>query len=433
MVASLGSAQAAKYSSRHVTGVRHATGPQGTRIVIDLSDRAPYEVIRVQNPTRIAVNLRQTQLGRGVKPFEIDGGAVRRVRVNRLSWGAQIVLDLRGEATWRDFYLAPVDAMPGRIVVDVEPPRTQVARNNPARDSAGESAAGSRRVRRPLVVAIDAGHGGSDPGAIGKKGLVEKKAALDMARRVAREINAREGFKAVLTRDTDVFLDLAQRSRIAQKKGADIFVSIHLNSAPSRRARGSEVYFLSPSGARSTANKFLSNKPQAARELGLEKASSDAILHMLVDVNQQSMMERSEYLAEEIIKTLDRKGLPPARTVKQRAFIVLKSVAMPSVMVETGFLTNPKDADILSSTEGRDRIARAVADGAVSFLTKYPPERDQTDRILVHRVKKGDTLWNISRRYNTTVASIQKSNRLGRSKVIRVGQELVIRQGYETF
>jgi N-acetylmuramoyl-L-alanine amidase len=416
----------AAHAAPTVSGVRHAVRDDNTRVVIDLSKPAKYEIKRFDNPERIAVNIPGVRLSNAVRPLSIEGSIVERVRFNRLSWGSQVVLDLKAHARWLDFHLIPVDDMPFRIVLDVQ------GGNRTTEPPPVWNTTPRIREPRPFVVAIDAGHGGSDPGA-SRGRLIEKTAALDIARRLEKAIERHKGYRAFLTRQRDVFISLPERTEIARENGADIFVSVHLNSAPKRHARGSEVFFLSPSGAEATADRFLRNRNRAAEELGLEGRGSDDILHMLVDVNQQSMMERSSALAEEILKSLNRQGVPPPRMVKQRSFAVLKSVTMPSVMVETGFVTNPSDAKVLSSDSGRSRIAEAIADGVVSFLKKYPLPKDETGKIVVHRVQKGDTLWRISRRYNTSVASIQKSNKLGSSKMIRVGQELVIRERNETY
>ncbi len=417
-----------------IRDVRHSLQDGRVRVVIDVSGPLKYHVVSATRPDRIVVSMKNVTASPGLGTLEVSGGVVRRIRFNRLSWGTQVVLDLGWAATWRDFHLASVDDMPHRIVLDVEaaPP---AAAPETARDRGSVESPQPGRVTRDYVVAVDAGHGGSDPGA-GRHGLIEKREALDIARRLVAQIDARPGYRAVLTRDRDEFLSLPSRTRIAKDKGADIFVSIHLNSAPSKSARGIEVFFLSPSGAHSTAAKLLSDKDRAAEELGVDGENNDDILHMLVDVNQQSMMHRSSLLAEEIFKAMTRPDLPPTRTVKQRSFAVLKSIDMPSVMVETGFVTNATDAKFLKSDAGKTKTAESIARGILSFLKQYGPpldQLDQPDRTVVHRVKKGDTLWTISRAYNTSVASIQKSNRLGNSKTIRVGQELVIREGHETF
>ncbi|UCH82774.1 MAG: N-acetylmuramoyl-L-alanine amidase [Candidatus Latescibacterota bacterium] len=418
-----------------VLRVRHGAKDDHTRIVLDLSSKVRYEIRRFENPERLAINLRKTKAGRDVKRFDISDGVVRRIRVNHLSWGTQVVLDLRSAVDWTDFFLAPVDDMPARIVLDLTPAQP----SNTVRKKAAPVPAPARamvvtskrttRAAREYVVAVDAGHGGKDPGAIGKNKLIEKHVALDLARRVASEIDSKKGFNAVLTRDRDVYLSLVDRTRIAKKKDADIFVSIHLNSAKRKSARGVEVFFLSPAGAEATANKLLKDKGTAAKELGLDEPENDDIMHMLVDVNQQAMMQRSSLLAEEILRAMKRRGVPPTRSIKQRSFAVLKSIDMPSVMVEAGFISNSKDASIFKSKKGKQDVAEAIASGVLSFLKKYPPRTSSDDRLLVHKVQRGDTLWKLSKKYGTTVASIRKSNRLGSSSSLRVGQELVIREG----
>lgn len=415
-------------ASPTINGVRHAVMDEKTRVVIDLTRRANYEIQRFDNPERLAINIPDVHLSNRMKTTSIGEGVVRQVRFNKLSWGSQVVLDLREHSRYEDFHLDPIDDMPYRIVLDV----TGTISGSKTVPAVPATKARRPAKPRPVVVAIDAGHGGGDPGA-SRGRLIEKTAALDIARRLERQINAREGYRAFLTRDRDVFLSLPRRTEIAKENGADIFVSIHLNSAPKRNARGAEVFFLHPSGAEATASRLLRDRDRAAAELGVKGRSSDDLLYMLVDVNQQSMMERSSALAEEILASLNRKDLPPTRKVKQRSFAVLKSIAMPSIMVETGFVTNSTDAKILSSSDGRERVAEAIAAGVFSYFRKYPVPRDETGRVLVHRVEKGETLWRISQQYNTTVASIQKSNKLGSSKLIRVGQELVIREKNELY
>lgn len=423
--------QAATHRQPTLTKIRHAVAEDRTRIVFDVSARTNYEIKPFRNPERIAVNLRGVGASNSIRPFEIDGGVIRRVRVNRLTWGTQVVFDLRAAAEWSDLRLSPVDGMPDRIVVDVKQGNAAAAeRSSGSTVKKADPKNGQQKQKtRRFVVAIDAGHGGKHPGTIGKYNLIEKEVALDISNRITRKINEENGFKAVMTRDRDIYLDLVERTRIAKEKNADVFVSVHLNSAPRKSACGSEVWIISPAGAEATARKLLSNRNRAARELGLDAPQSEDILHMLVDVNQQAMMRKSLLLAEEILRAMDRKSLPPVRSIKQKGFAVLKSIDMPSVLVEAAFLTNSKDAALVKNASGRQAIADAIAAGVLSYLKKYPPPPAEDGRLLVHTVKKGDTLWALSRRYETTVASIRKVNKIGKSEVIHVGQELVVREG----
>jgi len=402
-----------------VQGIRYSINAERTRIVLDTNGRCSYDVSEHRNPARIAINLRGTGAGKALRNVRVDKGSVERVRVNRLSWGTQVVIDLGASVQWEHFRLARSGSHPNRIVIDLTPVRSlEVAGMSPSSPATG-----------PIIVAVDPGHGGKDPGAVGRYNLVEKKMVLDIARRVARDINEVPGFKAVLTRNSDVYLTLPRRTAIARSKGADVFVSIHLNTAKNRSARGTEIYFVSPAGAASSASKVLANPERAASKYGLGDANSD-LLHMLVDMNESAVLAQSESLGESILKAMNRPGLLPTRTVKQKSFSVLRTIEMPSVLVEVGFISNNSDAKFIRREAGRDAIADAISDGVVKFLRANPPLRADGDRMIVHRVRRGDTLWKISQKYNTSVASLRKTNKLSRSSVLRVGQELVVSEGY---
>jgi N-acetylmuramoyl-L-alanine amidase len=408
--------------SARVDRIRCSVQGERTRVVLDLDRRCNYRVTTHKNPDRIAINVRGAGAATTISNRKLESGAVERVRVNRLSWGTQVVLDLDGPAEWKDFVLGRNGKRPDRIVIDVF--------DAPSPPSAGGVAGGAAPVKRTrgdkYIVAIDAGHGGSDPGT----SKVEKHFNLEMARRIAARINAFNGFEAVLTRDRDVFLDLDRRVDIASAHNADVFVSIHVNWAPNRAARGAEIFFLSPRGARYTTNQVLKNPSRAASEFGLSDRQNSDLIHMLVDVNQQSVLRRSEQLAESILESMNKKGLPPTRSVKQKEFAVLRTFETPSVLVETGFMSNKQDARILRSESGRRMIAEAIANGIVSYFSKHPPPRGRHDPVVVHKVERGESLWKISRRYGTSVASIRRANNLGNSSLLRPGQELIITNRY---
>jgi len=404
-----------------VEQVRYFQHDHFTRIVLDVSEPCAYEVKGHKNPERIAINLPGSRAGRSLRNVDVGTGGVRRVRVNRLSWGTQVVLDLSGSGDWKHFTLSRTDTKSDRIVVDVTPeeaPSAVASARGPARQDGEE--------KGTFVVAIDAGHGGRDHGTTGRFGLVEKRYTLELARRIAEDINAHPGYKAVLTRTSDIYLTLPRRVEIAERMGADIFVSVHLNSAPNRSARGAEVYFLSPSGAARTASRILSNPDRAADELGIRGEASSDVLHMLVDVNQQAVLTRSEKLADSILREISGPGLLPTRAVKQKSFAVLRNISMPSVLIEAGFISNTTDAKLVRDPDGRARIARSIADGIRSFLRFSPPPRDRGSAVVVHKVRAGDTLWALAREYGASVTSIRRLNRLGSSSVLRVGQELLI-------
>lgn len=427
------------HASSTVNQIRYSVHFDHTRIVVDLSRPATYQVVEFDNPDRIAINIRRTKVSKDVQPVGMSNGIVERVRLNKLSWGSQIVLDLREKATWKHFVLDKSQTLPNRIVIDVFPQRSaaaaartadrpleQTASAVPAAPSIGQDREPVAPTAVEYVVAVDAGHGGMDPGALGRYGIVEKHLVLEIAWKIAQEINRHEGYRAVMIRTRDEFLTLPHRTQIAQEKGADIFVSIHMNSAKNRNARGAEVFFISPAGAADKLSHLLSDRSLAENELGLDHGQSDEVLSLILDVNQQAMMHRSSLLAEKIVDALGDADMPPSRGIKQRSFAVLKTIVMPSVLVEPGFISNSHDAKYLKSNKGQAEVAKAIVAGIISYLKKYPPPSSQKRGVIVHKVKKGDTLWKISKMYGSTVASIQQANSLNQSTRLYVGQELII-------
>jgi N-acetylmuramoyl-L-alanine amidase len=399
-------------ASRDVADLRYSVSEGRSRIVIDCTGKFTYKIVLFHNPERIAVNLVNVKAPKSVRDKQVPTGIVRTIRVNRLSWGSQVVLDLRDYADFKDFVLGKTETKPERIVLDVWKSA------NEARED--------ENTQEPFIVAIDPGHGGSDPGAIGRFGLVEKDIALDIARQVASDLNRRNGFKAVLTRDRDKFLTLEKRNELARQFGGEAFVSIHLNSARKKTARGAEIFFLSPAGAASKASRLLADKKKTASELGVDAPDSDNILYMILDVNQQRMMLRSSLLAENILKAMRVRDLPPVRSMKQRSFAVLKTITMPSVIVEVGFLTNLHDARLLKSSKGRENIAHAISRGIVSFFEAYPPPRAGAGKVIVHKVKKGDSLWTIAKKYRISLAKLRRINKLSTTSTLQIGQRILI-------
>lgn len=427
-----------------VRTVRCSSTGQSARVVIDLSRPLDYAVEMASDSTALVVEIpgavSETSLGEvKVRASGIASILTRTVK-SAESPRVEVTLKLDAPVVYKHFTLAAAQGKPSRIVVDVSraaetaaPALASSVAATPDTDAVtadSESAPVARPdagTNRPFVVAIDAGHGGHDTGTIGLYGLTEKNLTLDMARRVADDLNRKNGIRAVLTRADDTYLTLPERNDVAEKKKGDIFVSIHMNSAPSATARGAEIYFVAPAGAERAANNELASG-DAAHEFGLDGKGDADIVHMLLDVNQQSVLARSEALAASILEEVHGSGLLPTRNVKQKSFSVLRTISMPSVLVEAGFVSNREDARLLKTEDGRDRIARSIAEGIADFLRANPPQRDDALAAgsIVHRVQNGDTLASISKRYNVTVHHICQLNGFRTSQPLRVGQEIVV-------
>jgi N-acetylmuramoyl-L-alanine amidase len=228
---------------------------------------------------------------------------------------------------------------------------------------------------RPLVVAIDAGRGGQDPGARGSNGSREKDVTLAVARELARQVNATPGLKAFLTRDTDVFIPLAQRYQKARAAKADLFVSIHADAFNNPEASGSSVFVLSQRGASSQAARWLANQENAADLVGGVRLQDkdNTLASVLLDLSQSATMKASEDIAGHVLSGLKRLGKTHKAQVERANFVVLRSPDVPSMLVETAFITNPEEERKLNDPRHRTDLARAILDGVNTYFTRQPP------------------------------------------------------------
>ena len=228
---------------------------------------------------------------------------------------------------------------------------------------------------RTLIVAIDAGHGGQDPGAHGPSGKREKDVTLAIARELARQINATPGLKAYLTRDADMFLPLPRRTQLARQAKADMFISIHADAAENRSAKGSSVYVLSVRGASSQRARWLADKENAADLIGGAGAHKpdNTLASVLLDLTQSGQMKASEDAAGHVLSGLKDIGNNHKPGIERANFAVLRTSDMPAMLVETAFISNPDEERRLTDPNYQRTVARAVLDGVNTYFTRQPP------------------------------------------------------------
>ncbi|GAB1595884.1 N-acetylmuramoyl-L-alanine amidase [Lysobacter claricitrinus] len=247
------------------------------------------------------------------------------------------------------------------------PPVTTTVPTRPLRDAAG-------RPLRPLVIAIDAGHGGQDPGAHGPTGRREKDVTLAIARELARQVNATPGYKAYLTRDSDFFIPLNERARLAKRAGADMFVSIHADAAENAAARGSSVFVLSLKGASSQRARWLADKENSADLIGgVPVEPGNTLASVLLDLTQSGNLKASEDVAGQVLSGLARLGPNHKSTVERANFAVLRTSDIPAMLVETAFISNPDEEQRLTDPVQQSAIARAVFSGVNGYFVRTPP------------------------------------------------------------
>lgn len=268
----------------------------------------------------------------------------------------------------------PSSTVPAQAAAS-SPPARVVVREPAIPPDQGRSARNLRAGMRPLVISIDAGHGGQDPGAVGPTGKREKDITLAIARELARQIDATPGLKAHLTRGRDAFIPLNNRARLARAAGADMFISIHADAAENRNAKGSSVYVLSLKGASSQRARWLADKENAADLIagGRLPTADDTLANVLVDLTQSGHMKASEDAGNHILAGLKRIGNNHKPHIERANFAVLRTSDVPSMLVETAFLSNPDEEKRLIDPEFQRTVARAVLDGVHTFFSSQPP------------------------------------------------------------
>lgn len=402
-------------ASQTLSAVRYWTAPDHTRVVIDLDGEASYSTRVLTDPDRLVILVVDGLVGDAPAVTPVGDGVIERVRLNQLERGAQIVVDLPRALSHNIFPLRPFAGKPHRVVVDVFTKEPEAA--VPVRSTV-EGAVGTK------VVVIDPGHGGEDPGTLGNGELKEKNVVLDVSSRLARLLEGRSGYEVHLTRSGDYFVPLAKRKKLAVERQGDIFVSIHGNSAPNRDASGTEIFFVSPRGASDQAARELADRENAADLVGgVSPDANNDVLSILVDLKMDDSVKKSSDLASLVSRRLRETGTSDC-AVKQAGFVVLKSLAMPSVLVEVGFLSNRSDVRRLKQADYRQRYAECLADAIDLFFDRYAPA--VVERHGTHTVAPGETLWSIARRYDLSVTALREMNGLESGAVIKVGQVLTV-------
>ncbi len=398
-----------------------------TRVVLDLSHPAAHNIFTLRGPDRLVVDLKSSRLSDSLKAMPAGTGSVRSIRsAVRANGQLRVVLDLREAVRSRSFTAGPNNKYGDRLVIDLQRSGSL---------HAVKTASQSYQPGRDIVVAIDPGHGGYDPGAIGRGKTREKDVALQISRTLAARINAEPGMKAVLVREGDYYVDHRKRMAIARRSNADLFISVHADAVDDRRANGASVYALSLKGASDEAARQLAERENASvRVGGVSLEDKDEVLaSVLLDLSQSAALSASLDVGSKVIGELARIGKVHRRTVQQAGFLVLKSPDMPSILVETAFISNPSEEKRLRDKRHQGQLADAILAGVRNYFYSNPPPdtriamelRRVPAKQVRHVIARGDTLSEIAARYNVSTAAIRAANKLSSDR-IRVGQTLSI-------
>jgi len=441
------------FAMSQINSVRLWRAPDNTRLVFDLTGPVEHSVFTLSAPDRIVIDIKQAKL---LTPLSgLTGGKSPITQVRTGSQGPdqlRIVLDTSMQVNPKSFTLTPNQQYGHRLVVDLFdnlPSNTQPTANTPVRQPTNPPIASSKPLKlsrlpasskRDVVIAIDAGHGGEDPGAIGPGGIREKNVVLMIAKELQRQINAEKGFRAELVRTSDYFIPLRRRTEIARKKGADLFVSIHADAAPRAAAFGASVYALSDSGATSETARWLADSENRSDLIGgagnVSLDDKDAMLAgVLLDLSMTASLSSSLDVGQKVLSNMGRITPLHKKRVEQAGFMVLKSPDMPSILVETGFISNPGESKKLATSSHQQALARSIHSGIRQFFQQNPPPgsyvawlRDSGKLAIgprEHVVRSGESVSLLAQRYQLSPAQLRQANKL-KSDALKVGQILQV-------
>jgi N-acetylmuramoyl-L-alanine amidase len=406
-----------------VKNVRAVSEAQRTRVVFDLDGPLEHTLFMLKNPDRVVVDLRATRLAVRLPGAPSGDRFLTSIRAGTRPQGdTRVVFDLKQGARPKSFLLKPEAGLGHRLVVDLLS-ASAVPAQPPARG------APRRSVPREVIIAIDPGHGGVDPGAIGPARTKEKVVALAVANRLKLLIDHEPGMSAFLTRKGDYFVPLRKRMEIARAQDADLFVSLHADAFRDKRVRGSSVFILSRGGASSEAARWLAAQENAADLVGGVSLDDkdEQLAKVLLDLSQTATISASTAVAQRVLGGLKRIGPTHKPHVERANFMVLKSPDIPSILVEMAFLTNPLEERKLRSPLHQRKVALAVLSGIKVYFGDNPPPGTLFARRR-HVIESGDTLSGIASRYGVSVSDLRAVNALQRD-VVKVGEVLRIPTG----
>ncbi len=409
-----------------IDSLRYKAKSDYVRMVFDVSAPVSHQVFLLANPARLVVDFKNAKLLKSLRQPPKNHALFTRVRsAARNKKDLRVVFDLKAPVKPKSFTLKPSKSRGHRLVVDLLGKGTSVHAKKAITKTV-------KNKVRDIIVAIDAGHGGKDPGARGPRGTQEKKVVFAIARKLATLINKKPGMKAIMVRKGDYFIQLSQRMKIARAAKADLFISIHADAFDNSRARGASVFTLSKRGASSVAAKWLAQHENAADLVGgvTLTGRGDDVATVLMDLSQTATKEASRNVAVSILKNFKTIGNIHKNNVQKARFAVLKSPDIPSVLVETAFISNPAEERKLKSGRHQAKMAKAIFKGVVGYFKRYAPANTYfaLNAAKRHIISRGDTLSGIAQQYGVSMRAIKSANKLASTQV-KIGQVLQIPRG----
>ncbi|WP_050053139.1 N-acetylmuramoyl-L-alanine amidase [Vibrio coralliirubri] len=428
-------------SANSLKSLRVWPSPEETRVVIDLKSEADFSYFTLSSPSRLVVDLKNTNLATKLPVVVKDSPVLSKIRKssppNKNTY--RLVFELKKSSKAELFKLSPT---PGgqyghRLVIDLPHGAASKATSTPSKPTVSKNINQVKRQKDILIV-IDPGHGGEDPGSIGPSRKYEKDATLSISKKLAAQLNAVPGIKTRMTRNADYFVNLNRRVAIARENEAHLLISIHADAFTTPQPRGGSVFVLNTRRANTEISRWIENKEKQSELLGGSGAAFTGniddknVNQTLLDLQFSHSQKEGYKLATTILSEMGKVAKLHNSKPINTSLAVLRSPQIPSVLVETGFISNPTEEKLLFQRSHQDKLARAVTKAVVKYLKANPPEgiilsnaTSSTGSVSQHKVSRGESLSVIASKYGTSTQTLMKFNNL-KSSSLAIGQVLKI-------
>lgn len=417
-------------AQNNIDGLRIWPSPANTRLVFDLSQSPEFSYFTLSNPERLVIDIAHTSDKFNFNQVDNQSTLVKKLRYStpKTKDGIRVVIELNKKLETTVFSLPPTAPYNDRLVIDISDDKPPPPFILDAKTASSE---------REIVVVIDPGHGGEDPGSIGSGGSYEKDVTLSISKYLEAAINREPGMRAIMTRTGDYYISPNKRPAIARKHKADLLVSIHADAFVTPQPSGASVWVLSMSRANTELGRWMENTERHSELLGgaaeiiQDTASELYLTQALLDMSMDHSLTTSYDLSRDVIAQL--KGITKMhKHVPQAASLaVLTSPDIASILVETGFISNPGEEKNLNNAKHRQKLAQSIFEGIKKHFKRTPPDGSLWARLknehVTHQVRSGESLSLLAQRYNVDVDQLKKANNL-RNDVVRIGQILTIPQ-----
>jgi len=414
------------HAANSINDIRVWTAPDNTRVVFDLIQKPDYKYFSLSSPQRLVIDFNDSKSLISFQNLIKEDHRIKKIRKSKPKNknSTRIVLELSDNFQLAVFPLAATGQYGNRLVVDFYDKNNNVSKIIHDR---------STQSKRDIVVAIVAGHGGDDPGSIGARGSYEKRITLAIAKKLDKLINNHKGMKAVMIRKSDYYVTHDRKPKLARKNKADLLISIHADAFTSPKPSGASVLVQSTRRANSETAHVIANRQKESELLGgagetIKNTMDDNLALTLADMSKEHTMKSSYEFATHVLTQLEKVTKLHKKQPEGLSLAVLKAPDIPSVLIETGFISNPQDEKNLNSSAHQQKLAKAIYTAINSFFNSNPPEGTllASTMVIEHNIIRGESLSVVAHRYKVSVDYIKRANNLT-SNTVRVGQALKIK------